>query len=132
MPAKDNIHKRNARDFSMLGFDPFHHPARIFPQSDEWSELSVCCYRNDFSASRIALAVEDCDAHLLNMNVTSEVTPAGEIVVDLRISHRNPELVARSLERYGYAVVRTSGNPDDIDDSTTALRIGELLAHLNV
>lgn len=112
---------------------PIHHsPERLFPERDEASELSVACYRGDYSASRLARAVEDADAHLLNLNLTSEITPAGEIVVDIRVSHRSPSSVVRSLERYGYNVIqiRESGSSDN--DSTLADRASELLAYINV
>ncbi len=104
---------------------------RLFPHVDDSSSLSVSCYRADFSASRIAHAVEDCDAHLLNLNLTSETTPAGEIIIDLRISHRDPARVARSLERYGYSVVAMddAGGPD-ID--TMRDRVRQLMLHLGV
>lgn len=134
MTPKDNISFTNSRDFSKLDYGTHHHPSRLFPANEESSELSIRCFRSDFSASRIALAVEDCNANLLNMNVTSEVSPLGEIIVDLRVSHRNASSVARSLERYGYSVERISApETDDLEgDDTTARRIGELLAHLNV
>ncbi|MDE5745659.1 MAG: hypothetical protein K2H84_08415, partial [Paramuribaculum sp.] len=82
----------------------------------------------------IARAVEDVDAHLLNLNVTSEVTPHGEVIVDLRVSHRNMTAVARSLERYGYEVERIEEYTDTHTEGeeVTASRIAELMAHLNV
>lgn len=91
-----------------------HLPDRNFPPRQEWSELSVHCRREHFSASAIAHAVEDCDAHLLNLNVTSQrLAAAGspvpddfdnDVFVDIRVSARNGASVARSLERYGYEV----------------------------
>lgn len=111
---------------------PHHLPARLFPAVEDSSELSVACLRTDFLASRIAAAVEGAEAHLLNMNVTSEVLDSGEILVDLRVSHRNAGAVARSLERYGFRVVDMRGALDDDPDATLSERVGELLAHLNV
>lgn len=98
---------------------------------EESCELSVACYRADFSASRIARAVEDVDAHLLNLNVTSAVTDHGEVVVDLRVNRRSPDSVARSLERYGYRVVETRSDSSE-PDSTLSQRVGELLLHINM
>ncbi|MCI9607426.1 MAG: hypothetical protein HFJ94_04540 [Muribaculaceae bacterium] len=133
MTPKDNISFVNSPDFSQLSFCTDHHPSRLFPELEESAELSVRCFRNDFSASRIALAVEDCDASLLNMNVTSEVTESGEIVVDLRVNHRSAAAVARSLERYGYAVERIIKNsPESGADDTARRRVDELLTLLNV
>ena len=86
----------------------------------------------DYSASRIARAVEDCDAHLLNLNITSD----GEnfdnrIIAELRVSHRNPESVGRSLERYGYEVVDAEGAPL-ADDSLMRSRYDELMHYLGI
>lgn len=94
--------------------DESHSVGRLFPGNDEASELTIECERRDFSASAIARAVEDCDAHLLNMNVTSASgATATSVVVDLRVSHRNTAAVARSLERYGFMVTRADNDNDD-------------------
>lgn len=84
---------------------------RLFPPVEESSTILLACRRGDFSASRIARAVEDCDAHLINLNVTTdgESYPDSRIVVELRVTHRNPESVSRSLERYGYEVISADG-----------------------
>lgn len=111
---------------------PVHRSVRrLFPENEESSEISICCYRGDYSASRIARAVEDADAHLLNLNLTSEVLPTGEIVADLRISHRSPDSVMRSLERYGYRVVEVR-NASVRSNDTLSARASELLAYINV
>lgn len=105
---------------------------RLFPPVDESSMLLVACRRGDYSASRIARAVEDCDAHLLNLNVTSDTDSADSgIIAELRISHRNPESVARSLERYGYEVVGTD-EPLEADDTLMRQRYDEFMHYLNV
>jgi hypothetical protein len=107
---------------------------RLFPPQEEECRLTVWCMPDQFSASAIARAVEDCDAHLINLNVTSDRTPDGELVVELRINHRHGESVARSLERYGYTVA-SIGNDRADDDSMTAVakeRIGELLHYLDI
>lgn len=108
-----------------------HREERLFPAVEECSELSVACFRTDYSASRIARAVEDVDAHLLNLNVTSVVTPHGEVVVDLRVNRRSAASVARSLERYGYRVVDIRDSGDAPLDSLGE-RVGELLLHINM
>lgn len=104
--------------------------ARLFPPVEESSTLLLTCRRGDYSASRIAHAVEDCDAHLLNLNVTSDTeTLDNRIAVEIRVSHRNPMSVARSLERYGYEVddvdLRT------VDDEIIQARVAELLHYLD-
>lgn len=109
-----------------------HSEDRLFPRLEEASELSVACYRADFSASRISHAVEDAEAHLLNLNVTSEVLDSGQIVVDLRISHRDAGAVSRSLERYGYTTLRIRQGGFDAMDQVAAERIGDLITRLNV
>lgn len=104
---------------------------RIFPGNKESSELTIECNRMDYSASAIAHAVEDCDAHLLNLNVTSLPGKRSDsIVVDLRVNHRNSEAVARSLERYGFAVTSTSFSPDDQSVSKARANALELLHYL--
>lgn len=93
----------------------------------------MACYRTDYSASRISRAVEDCDAHLLNLNVTSQPLDGGEITILLRIGHRNPDSVARSLERYGYRVVAVhTPSVTSYAAEVTMNRIGELMAHLSI
>ena len=103
-----------------------HSSHHLFPPAADSSELTVMCRREDYSASVIARAVEDADAHLLNMNVTSEVP-----CEDLRISHRNAGAAASSLERYGLTVTAIHSG-FDADAELTARRIDELMADLNV
>lgn len=105
---------------------------RLFPRIEESSRLLVSCIPADYSASRIARAVEDADAHLLNLNVTSDGERLdNRLVAELRVSHRSPLAVARSLERYGFEVI-------DVDhaslesDGTASDRIQELLHILNL
>lgn len=110
---------------------PIHSEERLFPPLEECSELSIMCYRSDYSASRISRAVEDADAHLLNLNVTSEIGPGGEVVVDLRVSHRDAGAVSRSLERYGYTTLNIRSGYD-IMQEVAADRMAELMAHINI
>lgn len=105
---------------------------RLFPRIEESSRLLVSCIPADYSASRIARAVEDADAHLLNLNVTTDGERLdNRTVAELRVSHRSPLAVARSLERYGFEVV-------DIDHSALTTdplagdRLGELLYYLDL
>lgn len=111
-------------------------PARLFPADDDSSELTLVCRRSDYSASMIARAAEDCDTHILNLNVTSDPAPDGSspdsIVVELRIGRRDPSAVARSLTRYGYDVVDTgSSRPTEIEERA-ADRLRELMRRLEV
>lgn len=131
MKSKDNILFKKKLSESRGVNVSTHSEERIFPRNDESSELSVACYRADFSASRISRAVEDADAHLLNLNVTSEILPSGEIVVDLRVSHRDAGAVSRSLERYGYSTLNIRSGRDLLSESV-AERIDQLMAHIDI
>lgn len=97
--------------------------SRLFPNLPETARISVVCRAGDYAASRIARAVEDCDAHVLNLNVTDESEPGGQVVADLRINRRHVQTVVRSLARYGY-VVRDVDNDvtDQPDESLEALK----------
>lgn len=97
----------------------------LFPPVADSSRLLVGCAREDYSASRIAHAVEDCDAHLLNLNVTSMgALPDADypVVFDLRVDHRDATSIVRSLERYGYSVLQIQNAPG-VDDDTLQQRI---------
>ena len=105
---------------------------RLFPQLEESSRLLVSCIPADYSASRIARAVEDADAHLLNLNVTTDGEKLdNRLVAELRVSHRSPMAVARSLERYGYEVVDVDHSALN-DDSMATDRLNELLHYLDL
>lgn len=80
------------------------------------------------------MAVEDCDAHLLNLNITkdSENDPAHRLIVELRVNHRNPLAVARSIERYGYEVLDYTVSDTITDDEVARNRFDELMHYLNL
>ena len=129
MASKDSLNPQISVGSALSAMPP-HTIEELFPTMGDTCEVQVSCHPSDYSASRIAHAVEDCDAHLLNLNVTSGFTNGGEVVVALRIGLRNPDRVVRSLERYGYNVISTSGIGDD-DDDTMRDRINELLRLIN-
>lgn len=103
----------------------------LFPPHPESCELTISCRREDYCASQIARAVEDAEAHLLNLNVTSALTENGNLTVELRVSHRNSGAVSRSLERYGYTVEHTADGYD-MERLVSDSRLAELMAHLNL
>lgn len=112
---------------------------RLMPWQEDASSLVVECSRTDYSASAIAHAVESADAHLINLNVTGDTSSDGRMVVDLRVSHRNPEAVMRSLERYGYRVTSTRAShaltDRDVMHSRSQVarqRLGQILTQLEV
>ncbi|MEZ3564220.1 MAG: hypothetical protein K1V72_07810 [Duncaniella sp.] len=105
---------------------------RIYPPRQEASRLLVSCLPSDYSASRIARAVEDADAHLLNLNVTTDGERLdNRVVTELRVSHRSPLAVARSLERYGYEVVDVEHDAL-ADDPLAADRLNELMYYIDL
>lgn len=105
---------------------------RLFPPMEEASTLLLSCIPSDYSASRIARAVEDCDAHLVNLNVTTDgALLDNRVVCELRISHRSPVSVARSLERYGYEVVDTDSRAL-ASDPVAGERMAQLLHYLEI
>lgn len=102
----------------------------FFPDNPDSSRLLVGCGAEDYSASRLAHAVEDADARLLNLNVTSLVSPGVDVVVALRIGHRDPSRVVRSLERYGFTVI--SFDEARVEDDTIRRRYEELMRILEI
>lgn len=77
----------------------------MMPPRPESSVINVICTPAEFSASAIARAVEDADAHLLDMHTLP--APHGNLQVVLRISRMDPAGAARSLRRYGFTVSST-------------------------
>lgn len=121
--------KNIAKQSAVSGVRDF---GRLFPYTPDCSSLIVECPASDYSASSIARAVEDCDAHLLNLNVTSEVSAQpGNIVVDLRVNHRNADAVSRSLERYGYMVTSRGSDMTPVEEKARGNAL-ELLHYLEM
>ncbi len=131
MTPKDDILTQFAPESLTIEHAQVDKLSRLFPHVDEASELMVLCHPGQFCASEIARAVEDCDAHLLNLNVTAERTADGDNLVALRINHANGASVARSLERYGYEVVFINDN-NEVDANIMRERINELMHYLEV
>lgn len=114
------------------GIKNFEH---LMPPQAEASTFTVACRADDYSASALARAVEDSDAHLINLNVTDLRLDDGRITIELRTNRRNPAATVRSLERYGYEVLTdntdNSENSDNFEDSLR-LRAAELLHIINI
>ena len=108
--------------------------AVLFPAGTEACELLVACSPEDYSASRLARAVEDCDAHLVNMNLTGVRTLASELVIALRVALTNPNPVIRSLERYGFRIISSYAPVDFIneEEEESRARAAELLHLLDI
>ncbi len=105
--------------------------SRLFPQLNEYTELTITCPPSQYSASAIAHAVEDADAHLLNLNVTAGTEPDSLATVMLRVNHSRGESVARSLQRYGYETVEMTGDPG-MFHTDLAERVSSLLHYLEI
>lgn len=118
--AKDLIAKEN----KISKFEQF------FPYNPDSCRLTVVCPRAHYAASAIARAVEDADASLLNLNVTSLDAGEGFVSVDIRVDHRDPQRVIRSLERYGFTVTGTDATT--ASDDTLRRRYDELMKIINI
>lgn len=103
----------------------------LYPVQEGSTHLLLGCRRGDYSASRIARAVEDIDAHLLNLNVMTDPDDSHDLLIDIRINRRDGESAARSLERYGFDVISFTPG-EGTDDSTLRDRVEELLRYINV
>ncbi len=103
----------------------------LFPQLNEYTELTITCPPSRYSASAIARAVEDADAHLLNLNVVGGTEPDSQATVMLRVNHSRGESVARSLARYGYDTVEMTSTPGPFNRDV-AERVNALLHYLEI
>lgn len=96
---------------------------------DDSSVLTMECDPRDYSASAIARAVEDVDAHLVDL--LSRPSGDGLLSVTIRVRTLEPEHVARSLERYGYRVTEAGAHPSPAIDVLSE-RLAALQLYLNV
>lgn len=104
---------------------------RMIAPRDDCSVITVECTPEEYSASRLARAVEDSDAHLVDL-LTSP-GPDGTILVTMRVRHSDPSAAIRSLERYDFHVVEAHGSGSVIRDAAiTAERLLALQALMNV
>lgn len=98
---------------------------RLFPPQEDYCEFTIACRRDNYSASAIARAVEDANAHLLNLNITSDDLGPSDLAVALRVNHRDVSAVERSLLRYGYEIIAihsgTNANRQEAIDNLNAL-----------
>ena len=100
----------------------------ITPRDDS-SIIEVECDPEQYSASRLAHAVEDADVHLVDL--LSHPTPDGHIRVTLRIRCEDAEGAAHSLRRYGYDVVDVY-QQSNLDHTAAYERILAVRALINV
>lgn len=104
---------------------------RMIAARDDCSVITVECSPQDYSASALAHAVEDTDAHLVDLFTSP--AESGLLHVTMRVRHSDPTAASRSLERYGYNVVEAhgaSGSMESIEIATE--RLLALRALMNV
>lgn len=104
------------------------------PPQPEASTITVACHPEDYCASQLARAVEDSDAHLINLNVTDVRLADGRMTIELRTNRSHAGATARSLERYGYEVLSDPSDMSDSSDFSDSLRFraAELLHLINI
>lgn len=96
---------------------------------DDSSEIVVECAPHEYSASLLTRAVEDADAHVVDL--ISHPDRDGRIRITLRVRHSDPTAAVRSLERYGFDVVEFSG-PKYASAVVSDERLSALQLYLNV
>lgn len=104
---------------------------RMIAPRDDCSVITVECAPEDYSASILAHAVEDSDAHLVDLfSVPGE---NGQVKVTLRVRHSDPSAAVRSLERYDFHVLEAHSSGDAIQSMEIATeRLLSLQALMNV
>ena len=104
---------------------------RMIAARDDCSIITLECKPEEYSASQIARAVEDSDAHLVDLFTAPDRD--GNLKVTLRVRNTDPTSTVRSLERYDFQVVEARGSDDSRFDATIAAeRLMSLQAFLNV
>lgn len=104
---------------------------RMIAARDDCSVITIECNPEEYSASLLAHAVEDSDAHLVDL--LSVPDEKGHLRVTLRVRNTDPSSTVRSLERYDYHVVEAYGAKDTMYDAGIAAeRLLSLQTLLNV
>ena len=103
---------------------------RMIAPRDDCSVITVECRASDYSASLIARAIEDADAHLVDLwsaPALHDSDSADRVRVTLRARLENPEAAVRSLTRYGFDVIgaypRYAHDVTAGDDRLSALQV---------
>ena len=104
---------------------------RMIAPRDDCSVITVDCAPEDYSASVLAHAVEDTDAHLVDLFTSPAEN--GRLTVTLRVRHSDPSAAVRSLERYDYHVVEAHSSANSMQSIEIATeRLLSLQALMNV
>ncbi|MDE6218407.1 MAG: hypothetical protein K2F64_05335 [Muribaculaceae bacterium] len=80
---------------------------RMIAARDDSSIICVDCDPSAYSASALAHAVEDADAHLVDLWTVP--TDHDTIMATLRVRHSDPSACVHHLERYGFNVAGCRG-----------------------
>lgn len=104
--------------------------ARMIAPRDDCSVITLECSPEEYSASVISHAVEDSDAHLVDLLTTPG--EEGRIVVTLRVRHSDPSSAIRNLERYGFTVTDAHASGQITEYGITAERLLSLQTLMNV
>lgn len=102
---------------------------RLIPPRFDSSVLTLRCTPAEFSASRIAHAVEDAGANILDFFSTP--APDGMLEITLRVHSADPSSAIHHLERYGFEVADAAGSRF-VDAETAADRLHQLQVLINV
>lgn len=104
---------------------------RMIAARDDCSVITIECAPEDYCASVLAHAIEDSDAHLVDL--LSAPGENGHIRVTLRVRHSDPTAAVRSLERYDFHVIDAHSSGDTIQSMEIATeRLLALQALMNV
>lgn len=102
-----------------------HAIAQQINLNDETSLIVIECAPDDYCGSLVAHAVEDVNAHLLDL--ASSIADDGKMRISVRIAHRDPQAAIRSLERYGFSVVdaypANAANSNTLNERLAALQV---------
>lgn len=105
--------------------------SRMIVPRDDCSVITIECDPQEYCASVLAHAVEDSDAHLVDLFTAPGEN--GHIIVTLRVRHSDPSAAVRSLERYDFHVVEAHSSSDNIQSMEIATeRLLALQALMNV
>ena len=104
---------------------------RMIAPRDDCSIITVECLPEEYCASVLAHAVEDSDAHLVDLFTAPGEN--GKMLVTLRVRHSDATAAVRSLERYDFHVIEAHSSGDSIQSMEIATeRLLALQALMNV
>ena len=115
----------NGKDIGIIDSDSLLEGiGKMIAPRDDCSIITVECTPQDYSAGMIAHAIEDTDAHLVDILTTP--SHDGLLNVTLRVRNSDPSQAVRSLERYNYHVV--DSHPASIEIQSIEIATERLLS----